>query len=114
MALPEFTKKLIEKKLRDYCAKKVPSHVKDQYRLDFKSRGNSVTLYEERPYFMDPSEWVDIVIAQFRYDSKTQKWTLYCADRNSKWHEYLDLDPTKNFDVLLDEVEDDPTGIFWG
>ena len=71
MALPDFTKNLIEKKLNDYCVKKVPAHVKDQYRLGFKFRGNSVTLYEERPTFMDPSEWIDVVVAQFRYDPKT-------------------------------------------
>ena len=114
MALPEFTKKLIQKTLSDYCTRKVPSHVKDQYQLDFKFRGNSVTLYEERPTFMDKSEWVDIVVAQFRYDPKTQKWSLYCADRNSKWHEYIGLNRTKDFNVLLEEVEADPTGIFWG
>jgi hypothetical protein len=25
--------------------------------------------------------WVDIVVAQFRYDLKKREWTLYSADR---------------------------------
>lgn len=53
-------------------------------------------------------------IAQIRYDDKTGKWTLYCADRNDKWHEYIDIDATKNIDKILAEIDDDPTGIFWG
>jgi len=49
-----------------------------------------------------------------RYNGKTGKWSLYCADRNSKWHEYHGLEPTQNFDIILNEIDKDPTGIFWG
>jgi hypothetical protein len=114
MGLPPFTKRLVEKKLQDYCAQKVPEHARNQLRVGFKIRGNSVTLFEERPAFPDPSQWVDIVVAQFRYNPSCREWTLYCADRNSRWHEYDDLEANKDFDVLLREVEEDPTGIFWG
>jgi hypothetical protein len=40
-------------------------------------------------------------------------WTLYYADRNSKWHRY-DIEPSADFDDLLREVDEDPTAIFWG
>ena len=40
--------------------------------------------------------------------------TLYAADRNSRWFEYWDFDPSRDFADLLAEVEADPTGIFWG
>jgi hypothetical protein len=55
-----------------------------------------------------------MAIAQFRFDPSTGQWTLYCADRNSKWHKYLDVEPTSRFDTLLEEVNKDPTGIFFG
>lgn len=41
-------------------------------------------------------------------------WTLYYADRNSKWHLYYEIEPSADFDDLLREVDEDPTGIFWG
>lgn len=114
MPLPKITKRQVERNLREFCERRVPPEARDQVRLDFRFRGNSVTLYEERPSFPDPSTWVDIIVAKFRFDPKSKKWHLYSADRNSRWHEYLDTDPTPNFDRLLREVEEDPTGIFWG
>jgi hypothetical protein len=59
-------------------------------------------------------EWTSLSIAQIRYNTKTGKWSLYCADRNSKWHEYYGLEPIQNFDRILNELDKDPTGIFWG
>ena len=114
MALPELVKLSVEKKLSEYCRKKVHPHVADRLRIGFRFRGNIVTLFESRPYFDDSSKWVDIVVAQFRFDPKTAMWTLYWPDRNSRWHYYVDLDPSSTFEKLLKEVDEDPTRIFWG
>jgi hypothetical protein len=114
MSLPEFTKQLIESKLSSYCEQRVPPHALDQVELTYKIRGNFVTLIERRRSLQDRSAWVEIPISQFRYNPNKSTWTLYCADRNSKWHEYLPLRPSKNFNNLLSEVEKDATHIFWG
>ena len=42
------------------------------------------------------------------------RWTLFCADRNSKWHLYTEAKPSSNLDALLSAVDADPTGIFFG
>ena len=114
MALPELTKKQIEKILGAYCRAKVPAGLHDSVRIGFKIQGNNVTLFEERPAFGKPELWVKIVVAQFRFKSQEKEWTLYCADRNSRWHTYSEVEPSKNFENLLKEVDEDPTGIFWG
>jgi|SRR5678816_3582634 hypothetical protein len=114
MALPALTKTLIETKLKKYCEDRIPAHVKSGVRLTFRFRGNSVTLTEERPLFTDASKWVGITVAQFRFNPKTSKWTLYCSDRNSRWHEYLESEPDAKIETLLEHVEKDVTGIFWG
>jgi DUF3024 family protein len=114
MPLPQFVRARVESKLGPYCEKRVPPSVRDHVRLGFRFKGNSVTLFEERPAFMKPDTWVDLPVAQFRFDPKNSVWRLYCADRDSKWHEYDVLEPTTDFDALLQEVDQDPTGIFWG
>lgn len=84
MALPASVKEQAEKILAAYCVNRIPVHVRDQMRLSFSVRGNSITLIEERPAYLDPKQWTKLPIAQFRY-SEDGKWTLYCADRNSRW-----------------------------
>lgn len=47
MALPVLTKRLVEIKLGVYCEKRIPHHIRDQVRLSYTIRGDSVTLNEE-------------------------------------------------------------------
>jgi len=114
MPLPTLVKQLVEARLSKYCRDRVPEAVLDKVRMTLKIQGNNVTLLEQRPTFLNPDKWVDICVAQFRYDHDKNEWTLYCADRNSKWHLYSHIDPNESIDVLLQEVDDDPTGIFYG
>lgn len=114
MPLPEFTKKLIETRLADYCNCKIPAHARDKVRLIHKVTGNKVTLLETRPFYCDPLTWTETPIAQFRFDLKTRKWALYAMDRNSRWHLYGLIKSSADFDDMLNELDRDPTGIFWG
>jgi hypothetical protein len=41
-------------------------------------------------------------------------WSLYWRDRNERFHVYDGLAASENVQVLLDEIEQDPTAIFWG
>lgn len=112
--LPEAVRGRVETRLSVYCEERIPDRVRHQVRLTYRIRGSSVTLIEQRPAMMDPDNWVDIVVAQFRLREEDSRWVLYWADRNSRWHEYDDLEPSTGLDDLLEEVDRDPTGIFWG
>ena len=115
MPLPILVKSLVEKKLDAFFKRRIPPHVADKMRLSHIIRGNSVTLFENRaPWRADMAEWTSMPIAQLRYDEKTGKWALYCADRNDRWHKYIGLPPTAEIDHILVEIDRDPTGIFWG
>ncbi|GBE06017.1 MAG TPA: DUF3024 domain-containing protein [Nitrospirae bacterium] len=115
MPLPTLVKTLAEKKVGGFCRKRVPPHVLDKVNLSYKIRGNSVTVFENRaPWHPDMKEWTSMSVAQMRFNEKTGEWTLFCADRNDKWHKYYDMESTKNIDKILTEIDKDPTGIFWG
>jgi hypothetical protein len=43
-----------------------------------------------------------------------QSWTLQWRERDGKWNRYADAKPTTDVTVLLNEIDEDPTGIFWG
>lgn len=114
MALPELTRKRVESLLTDFCEKRVPAHVRHQIKLTFEFRGDTAILFEDRPVWNDPSRWTHSAVAQLRIDTETLKWTLYCRDRNSKWHLYQGINATNAIEELLAEVDRDPTGIFGG
>ncbi len=115
MPLPAAVKDLVAKKLDALLGKRVPPHVADKIRLSYTFRGNSVTIWENRvPWTPAMTEWTTSAVAQFRYNPKAATWMLYWRDRNSRWHLYERLRPSKNIDHILAEVDRDPTGIFWG
>jgi Protein of unknown function (DUF3024) len=101
-------------RISKYCDKRVPIDVRDKVRLEVGVRGTAVTIFECRPSWdRDLTEWSRNPVAQLRYDSEQRDWTLYFADRNSRWHTY-DMIAPGNVDDLMKEIEDDPTCIFWG
>jgi hypothetical protein len=115
MPLPAAAKNLVEKKLDAFLGKRVPPHVADKIRLSYTFRGNSVTIWENRaPWREGMQEWTVSAVAQLRYNPKAQTWMLYWRDRNTKWHEDGGLAPVKKLDLILAELDRDPTGIYWG
>jgi Protein of unknown function (DUF3024) len=115
MPLPAATKNVVEKKLDAFLGKRVPSHLADKIRLSYTFRGNSVTIWENRPPWTPTmKEWTKSAVAQLHYNPKAQTWMLYWRDRNTKWHKDEGLAPVKNLDLILAELDRDPTGIYWG
>jgi hypothetical protein len=114
MALPENVRETAAWKLAMYCERRVPQSVRDHIQLQYRFRGNSVTLFERRPALLEPGIWTEFAVAQFRFDPGTSRWTLYCRDRNGRWHGYDKVDASSDLADLLREVDEDSTGIFWG
>ncbi|MHB8844409.1 MAG: DUF3024 domain-containing protein [Nitrospirota bacterium] len=115
MPIPVLVKTLAEKKLSAFCSGRIPPHAAHQVRLSHAFRGSTVTIFEHRaPWREGDTKWSAMPIAQMRYDQKTGLWTLYCADRNGRWHIYSEIDATKDIEAILSEINEDPTHIFWG
>ena len=114
MSLTEVQKAQVDKLLTAYCAKRVPTAVQSKVRVGYRVHGSEVILYEERPAFRPPHDWQEMVVAKFRYVSTQREWRLYCQHRDLRWHTYQARPASSNFGKLLDEVDADPTGIFWG
>lgn len=115
LPLPELVRRQAEQLLLEFCERRVPHSLRNEYRLAFQVRGNTVTLYElHAPWHPALPKWSRTPSAQFRYDSEAQVWVLYWPDRNCRWHLYDDMDPTPDLTTLLTEVHTDPTGIFFG
>jgi hypothetical protein len=86
-----------------------------EYQLEVSDR--AITLLECRPPWdadRQDGEWSRHPVARFRYTASRCHWTLYWRDRNHKFHVYDLAAPSAHITELIDEVEADRTGIFWG
>lgn len=113
MTIPTGTKNEATRILDEFCKEKT-AVTQERIVVIYKWRGATVTLLEKKPWALEPSGWVEITVAQLRYDAANDTWSLHYADRNSRWHSYDDLSEAPDLQTLLDEVNEDPTGIFWG
>jgi hypothetical protein len=102
--------------VRRFCEDRIPAQHQDKIRVEYGLRGKTVTIYECRPPWRPDlgTDWTRQPVAQLRYDPEDHHWRLYCADRSSRWHYYDLTDPSPDINELIEEINDDPTGIFWG
>jgi hypothetical protein len=85
-----------------------------RYELDLTDR--TVTIVETRPPWRDDlgPGWTRLPVARLRYWKARGVWSLYWSDRNSDFHEYDLIPPSRDVGDLIAEIEADPTAIFWG
>jgi DUF3024 family protein len=114
MALSEIQQAEVARRLGAFCQARVPPEVRNQVRLGYRITGSAVVLFEERPAFQPPHEWREMAVAKFRFVGTQNVWRLYCQHRDQRWHSYQALPAAPSLKELLDEVDADPTGIFWG
>jgi hypothetical protein len=114
MALKQAQLSEIDKLFTPYCRQCVPIAVQSKVRMGYRVEDNAVLLFEERPTYLPPHHWHEIPIAKFTYVGATRRWRLYCQHSDFRWHSYEALPSALRIEFLLKEVDDDPTGIFWG
>jgi hypothetical protein len=99
-----------------YCATKVPAKHDGKLRIEYKVRGNTITIHECRPPWRKEigPDWTRMRICTFEWDPTTRLWTLHARDRNDRRLEYPFIEPAPDLAPLIRDLDSDPTGIFWG
>jgi hypothetical protein len=97
--------------VRQWAEAKTPPEFRDRMRVEVDLEQRSLTIVECSMY---DDHWLRVPAARLGWSGETKLWTLYRFDSNSKAHRYEFLRPSKRVQALLDEVDDDPTCIFWG
>lgn len=95
-----------------FCA----ARAHEEMELGHAVRGRSITIVERRPPWDERlgHDWTRVNVAQLRYDHRAGLWSLYAPGRGERWLRYDSVTPACAVSPLLDELADDPTGIFWG
>ena len=82
-------------------------------RYTYNIEANGAVLVQQRPSFVNASEWSARPLAKFRYSEARNTWSLYWADVNGRWHRVPNVEGATDIRTLLDVVVRDPVGVFW-
>jgi hypothetical protein len=101
-------------RVEQFCLARIPTALHDQVRLDVIVLDGGIEIHEARPVLLGaPVDWTTMPIARFAYEDDGT-YTLYSGNSNGAWDFYLDLEHNQILEVLIDEVDQDPTSVFWG
>ncbi len=94
----------------------LPKRARGQIRFEVDVAGRHLTVLECRPPWRPEygPDWTRLPVVRFHYAAARREWAIYWRDRNLKFHRYDLVGPSRHIESLLDEVDADRTGIFWG
>ena len=115
MALPETDVARVRRWVGERNAR-LPERAMGLIRYEMDVDPRAITILECRPPWREGygTGWTRRPIARLRYTKVRREWQIYWPDRNLEFHAYNLVDPTQNIEALLSDIDDDPTGIFWG
>lgn len=115
MALSEFEIRKIEKCVGSYVKRKrPPPEIRDKVDLSFRVKGQSVEIFEIRPFWRDPNHKIEESIAKATYVKTEKLWNVYWQRADLRWHRY-DPDPeVKTIEEFVNLVEKDEYACFYG
>lgn len=115
MALSEFEKVRINRLLAAYIeSRRPPPSLRSKVDTAYRLEGQSFVIYNIRPVWNDPERNHEEHIAKATYVKARKTWKLYWMRADLKWHGYDPLRESRTLERVLQEIEADPYGCFWG
>ena len=114
MAFSENELPLIEANLRKFCESKNNPDFLDKLRFDFKIVDQAIELFEVRPHWKEPGKIIETPVAKLRFFRSRGEWQLYWMRQDLKWHSYDPHPTNKGYIPLLNIVDQDKHGCFFG
>jgi hypothetical protein len=114
MAFNDLELKRIDKIIGEYFRNRVPQEYRDELRYEVHIEGYDVVIFEVRPRWDKPDEWLPLDFAKLRYIRSHNIWKLYWKRASGKWKLYEPKGEAKNLKTLADAIEQDEFGCFFG
>ena len=114
MVTSEFENFQVIRAAKQFCAEINKYVPQEQIYIDYKIDNQALYLLEIRPVWNNPEKTTEQMVAKFLYTQKDKKWKLYWQRQNTKWVQYKSDDINLDLEFLLEIVEEDSNGCFWG
>jgi hypothetical protein len=114
LAFSEIELKRIEGIVVPFCRRRSPVHARHQVRTEYRVKGQDVLIIEVRTVWDDPTRWMEHGIAKIRFNRAANEWRLFWQRASLKWQAYEPLAKSRELSVLVEEIDRDPNGCFFG
>ena len=115
MALTELETKRIEKLVDAYVQKRrPPPHIRPKLDIGFRVKGQSVEIFEIRPAWRSPGEFLEQPAAKASFVKTRGVWKVFWMRADLKWHPYPPAPTVASVEKFLELVEADAHACFWG
>ena len=114
MAFSEQQLKRIEREVGGLCERRAPVAVKDRIRLRYEIQNHNVFIREARPDWRSPLEWIESDVAKLRYIRASDEWRLYWKRASGKWWLYECHSRSTTLSAMVNEIDSDSYGCFFG
>jgi hypothetical protein len=114
MPFSEIELKRIDGVVEPFCRRRSPVHASHQVRTEYRVKGQDVLIVEVRVVWDDPTKWMEYTVAKIRFNRSAGKWRLLWQRASLKWQAYEPLAESRDLAVLVEEIDRDPHGCFFG
>ena len=114
MAFSEIELKRIAGIVEPFCRRRSPAHARHQVRTEYRVEGHDVLIVEVRAVWDDPTKWMEHGVAKLKFNRKAREWKLFWQRASLKWEAYEPLAESRDLPTLVDEIDRDPHGCFFG
>ena len=105
MASTELELKRIDKLVGAFCQNRVPERARTQLRYSYRVKGQDVILAEE---------WLTLDFAKAKYVISRKLWKLYWMRASGKWELYKPSGEHDWLEGVIETIENDQYGCFFG
>jgi hypothetical protein len=114
MAFSDIEIQKIKNEVGGLCSRRTPAHLKDKLRFEYEIEKQNVFIYEVRPVWNNPEEHTKLPFAKLTYVKSRRIWKLYWRRASEKWESYEPKGPDRDLRALIQEIDKDLYGCFFG
>ncbi len=102
--------------IEKYVESKRPDdpEIRKELDLGYSYEGQIIELFEIRPVWNNPKEIQHIPFARIRFYKSRKLWNLYWMRASGKWEAYEPLPSSTYLAKIIEIIEEDKHGCFYG
>lgn len=91
-----------------------PEEIRNQLDINYRVEGQSIVIFEIRPFCDDPNKKIECYVAKTTFVKKENIWKIFWIRADMKWYSYQPNPKVKSLKEFIKIVEEDKLGCFWG